>query len=514
MNEHALEQPPAAQNISDSDAPRPPLEEGVLTNSFSRKVRHDIRTCLGQIIGYSELWMEDLPEEEHAALISDLGRIHTAGRHLLNWVNSTMDPVNRRADNAPSSLELAEAQNLQQEARTPQRDVDWKSDLKPAFTNASILIVDDSETNRTLLFRHLAPRGYAVALARDGSECLEKVMAESFDLILLDLILPGMDGFEVLRRLKQEDLRHIPVIMISALDELDSVARCIEMGAEDYLLKPFEPVLLHARISASLEKKRLRDQEINFLRQLEENYRRLQESERLRDDLTDMLVHDLRTPLTSLLTGLQTLEAVTDLPETEKEILALSINGGQTLLGIVNDILTISKMEAGPVPLQYGEIAPKDLAQHAVQQIQALAQDRSITLEQRIAPDLPVLQADEEKLRRVLVNLLGNAVKFTPLNGSIVLSVRPAEEEGMLLFSVRDTGEGIPKEAFQRIFEKFGQVEGRKFGRKMSSGIGLTFCKMAVEAHGGRIWVESELGQGSDFQFTMPLKPPAGLQTP
>jgi two-component system, sensor histidine kinase and response regulator len=129
-------------------------------------------------------------------------------------------------------------------------------------------------------------------------------------------------------------------------------------------------------------------------------------------------------------------------------------------------------------------------------------------LAQEIVPDLPTLYADEEKLLRTLVNLLGNAIKFTPAGGAVTLSARPSDTERVLLLSVTDTGEGIPAEAFARIFEKFGQVESRQAGRRMSTGLGLTFCKMVVEAHGGRIWVESELGQGSTFSFTVPLTPP------
>jgi len=122
---------------------------------------------------------------------------------------------------------------------------------------------------------------------------------------------------------------------------------------------------------------------------------------------------------------------------------------------------------------------------------------------------LPALQADEDKLRRTLVNLLGNSIKFTP-QGGVTLIISDHPEEGAIWFAVRDTGEGIPKDAFERIFEKFGQVETRKAGRKMSTGLGLTFCKMVAEAHGGRIWVESELGVGSVFTVAIPVGPAAG----
>jgi signal transduction histidine kinase len=147
------------------------------------------------------------------------------------------------------------------------------------------------------------------------------------------------------------------------------------------------------------------------------------------------------------------------------------------------------------------------LIDRAFQQVAGVAKEKSLSLVPDVESELPPLPADEEKLRRILVNLIGNAVKFTPRHGTITALVRTDPAENAVLFGIQDTGEGIPKEAFERIFQKFGQVETRKEGRKMSTGLGLTFCKMAVEAHGGRIWVESELGKGSTFYFTIPLQP-------
>jgi signal transduction histidine kinase len=233
--------------------------------------------------------------------------------------------------------------------------------------------------------------------------------------------------------------------------------------------------------------------------------KQLQELESLRDSLTHMIVHDLRTPLTSLLTGLQTLEGFGELNADQKEFLDISVQGGQTLLGMVNDLLDLSKLEDGSLKLETADVDVGSVVDQALQQVDALATAKQIALRKALAPGLPTLYADEEKLLRTLVNLLGNALKFTPVGGTVTVSVRPSEAERALLFAVTDTGEGIPPEAFERIFEKFGQVENRQAGRRMSTGLGLTFCKMAVEAHGGRIWVESELGKGSTFPFVIPL---------
>ncbi len=242
-------------------------------------------------------------------------------------------------------------------------------------------MVDDNETNRDLLSRRLQRQGYAVTLAESGESALEKIAVSPPDLILLDIMMSGLNGYEVLEILKAHDeWRHIPVIMISALDELGSVVRCIETGADDYLAKPFNPVLLRARVRASLEKKRLRDQEVRLYQQLQENFARLQELEQLRDSLTHMVVHDLRTPLTSIISGLQTMQLVGELDEIHTELLEMALSGGETLLRMINDLLDISKMEAGQLKLEIMEFDAHHVAQTSLQQVSMLAQNKNIEL--------------------------------------------------------------------------------------------------------------------------------------
>lgn len=232
---------------------------------------------------------------------------------------------------------------------------------------------------------------------------------------------------------------------------------------------------------------------------------------RLKDDLTHMIVHDLRTPLTSLIGGLQTMDVLGELNQDQETFLDMAVSGGVTLLEMINDLLDISKMEEGSLQLHYWDVALDTLVERSGLQVSQLAAQRQLTLRTEIDPTLPTLWADGEKLQRTVVNLLGNAIKFTPSGGSVTITARHAHLENgapAALVSVADTGEGIPREAFERIFEKFGQVENRKAGNRMSTGLGLTFCKMIAEAHGGRIWVESELGNGSTFSFTIPLGTP------
>jgi len=380
-----------------------------------------------------------------------------------------------------------------------------------------ILIVDDNPMNRDLLVQRLQRQGYQTAVAENGRIALEKVAASPFDLVLLDIMMPEMDGYQVLEKLKSDPaLRHIPVIMISALTETESAVRCIASGAEDYLHKPFDPVLLKARTESSLEKKRLRDGEVRLHQkqvqlydELQQSHEKLVELEGLRDSLTHMIVHDLRTPLTSLLGGLESMAVVGELDAIQQECLDIACQGGHDLLGMINDLLDISKMEAGQIDLEMTEIEAPKLLGHALQHVAELLASGQQNLVRDIAEHLPAFSGDQEKLRRVLVNLVGNAIKFTPRNGTITVAAclqnSGESSNTQMLFSISDTGEGIPLEAFEHIFEKFGQVKDRKAGRRMSTGLGLTFCKMAVEAHGGQIWVESEIGKGSTFFFTLPL---------
>ncbi|MDQ2987360.1 MAG: response regulator [Armatimonadota bacterium] len=462
---------------------------------------HDLRTPLNQIVGYSEMLAEQAREVGQEKFVPDLEKVRGAGMRILKIIDDNFDAITGPAPTSQATDE--EASREQFIAESP------LVEPGPGEAGGSLLVVDDEEGNRDMLSRLLEKQGYTVATAENGRQALEMLGAGTYDLVLLDIMMPELDGYDVLGRLKaDEQLRHIPVIMVSALSELESVARCIEAGAEDYLPKPFNSTLLKARIGACLEKKRGRDREVQLFQQLQQNYDRLQELEGLRDDLTHMIIHDLRTPLTSVLAAIQTLDAVGEVNQAQREVMEIAVTGADSLLANINGLLDVEKMESGAMDLDFSLLSLPELIASAVTQIRPLAEAKGLTIVQEIAPHLPWLQADEDKLKRVLVNLLGNAIKFTPSGGSVTLLVRQPEEAQAVEFCVRDTGEGIPSEAFERIFEKFGQVESRQSGRTLSTGLGLAFSKLAVEAHGGHIEVESEPDQGSTFSFTVPLSSP------
>jgi two-component system, sensor histidine kinase and response regulator len=441
---------------------------------------HDLRSPLNQIIGYSEM----LAEESAGP---DVEKIRVAGHRILTLLeeNFTSSPSSDPAAIVPRRDEKASPPAMRQAAVTA-----------PGL----VLVVDDDATNRDVLSRRLKRQGHDVHTAASGRDALRVLGEADFDLVLLDIMMPDMDGYEVLERLKSDDrLRHIPVVMISALNELQSVVRCIEAGAEDYLAKPFDPTLLKARIGACLEKKRGRDRETVLYEQLQSNYRKLQEVEKLRDDMRNMIVHDLRTPLTAVIIGVEMLEKFGALNESQRELITIAAGSGKTLLGMINDLLDVEKMESGTTQLEYRELSAAALVAGAVGQVAALAGDGQVALVTEIPAELPAFSGDENKLSRTLVNLIANAIKFTP-GGTVTISAFSDDET--IRFTVRDTGPGIPAEAFERIFEKFGQLDSHS---KVGTGLGLAFCKLAVEAHGGRIHVESTKGVGSTFSFTIPL---------
>jgi two-component system sensor histidine kinase/response regulator len=460
-----------------------------IVTGVSSQLLHDLRSPLNQIIGYSEMLTEeaDAPREEFG---SDLGKIRAAGHRLLSLIDENFTSVQaqtgttlfrRRYDEiSPQATAIAETHGVE---------------------SGLLLVVDDDASNREVLSRRLKRQGHRVHTASNGRDALQRMNEVPFDLVLLDIMMPDMDGYEVLRQIKSDAaLQHIPVIMISAVNEVESVVRCIEAGAEDYLAKPFNPTLLRARIGVCLEKKRGRDRETALFEQLQQNYKRLQEVETLRDDMRNMIVHDLRTPLTAVIAGVQMLEKHGALTATQREMITIAAGGGKTLLGLINDLLDVEKMEAGSTILQYDSLSADALVRTAIEQLVTIADMERTTLAMDVASDLPRFSGDESKLGRTLVNLIANAIKFTGA-GTVTISAAPSDAN-TIRFAVRDTGPGIPSEALERIFEKFGQLDSHT---RVGTGLGLTFCKLAVEAHGGHIDVESTVGEGSTFSFTIPM---------
>ena len=227
--------------------------------------------------------------------------------------------------------------------------------------------------------------------------------------------------------------------------------------------------------------------------------------ERMREDLTHMIVHDLRNPLGSMMSSLQLIHtAFIEQDETVPvmKLVRIAMRSGDKLYRLIDSLLDLGRLEAGETELQKDLVSSESLVREAIEQIQPLALNRGQRLVARVEPGLPKVLADRELILRVLTNLLDNAVKFTPKDGHITLSVEREGEE--VRFAVSDTGRGIPPESIHRVFDRFVRLDNAKAIK--GTGLGLSFCRVAVEAHGGHIGVESELGHGATFFFTLPLE--------
>ena len=266
--------------------------KSVAYKSDPHLVHHEIRTPLNQIIGYAEMLQEEARERGAAAFVADFEKILNAARELLRLVVKNFSGPEMELGRAEAPADVSATVFLRRENAAPNTAVLSKSPPAPGSRSGCILAADDDAENRVMLARRLARLGFQVTLVENGRLALEALRGGAFDLLLLDIQMPELNGYEVLERLKADPaLRDIPVIVLSASDETERVARCIEMGAEDYLPKPFDPVLLQARIGASLEKKRLRDREVSYLRQIEE------EKQRSDELLHIILPHDVAAEL-------------------------------------------------------------------------------------------------------------------------------------------------------------------------------------------------------------------------
>ncbi len=367
-------------------------------------------------------------------------------------------------------------------------------------SGASILVVDDTPANLQVLVGMLKERGHRVRPVLEGRLALRAAKAEVPDLVLLDINMPDMNGFEVCEQLKADPkLADTPVIFISGNTETVDKVRAFSVGGVDYVTKPFQMAEVEARVATHLELRRKR-------RELQESIEALRRLETLRDSLVHMVVHDLRSPLAAISACLEVIKW--DAEEQHRQELAadveMALHATRTIIRLVNSVLDVSKMEGTEMRLQ---LAPADMAavaRESVDELESLVGTRQLV---RDWPDEPVMAVvDRDVVARVLQNLLGNALKFTPATGVITVTVEANDD--MVRMAVSDTGPGIPREYRERVFEKFGQVEAVSRGQKFSTGLGLTFCRLAVEAHGGRIGVDSEVGRGSTFWFVLPRNGP------
>jgi signal transduction histidine kinase len=358
-----------------------------------------------------------------------------------------------------------------------------------------ILVVDDTPANLRLLSDMLKAHGYRPRLVPSGKLALNAARAVPPDLILLDIRMPEMDGYEVCERLKTDSgLKDIPVIFLSAVGETANKVRAFAAGGVDYITKPFQVEEVLARVETHLSLRRQ-------TRQLEESYAALKHLENMRDNLTHMVVHDMRSPLGVIGGFLSLLESYEagNLSGSGLQFIREARHSIDELVEMVNSMLDVSKLEAGRMKLHRTDCDLASLARDVLRRFDPIRGTRQLVLQ---AADPVNLRADAGLISRVMQNLAGNAFNYTAANGKIRIAVSRAGREARV--EVADNGPGIPAAYHDKIFEKFVQVED--LNAKVGTGLGLAFCKLAVEIHGGRIGVDSGNGKGSTFWFTLPLE--------
>jgi two-component system, sensor histidine kinase and response regulator len=387
------------------------------------------------------------------------------------------------------------------------------TELAPPPADAPlILVADDVPANVELLFDQLHVLGFRAIAASDGPSAVATCFEQMPDLCILDVSMPAGDlgvddrstGFEVCRRIKRDSrTARIPVIFVTALNDTTDRVKAIEAGGDDFLTKPHNRLVLGARVRSLLKLKAATDA-------LEESLRKQKELEKVRDDLMKMIVHDLKTPLTSIIGAM---EMMIDgdfgpLTTNQRNALGDAESRAEDLLGLIEDLLEVARLEESRLALNLKPIAPAALLAEVRHEWEIRFQQERATAVVEANDDAPVIEADQTLLKRVFSNLVQNALSHSARAVTVTLGAR-REGEGTL-FTVADDGVGIPVEYHDIIFRKFEQVKTPHIPRVRSSGLGLAFCKLVVEAHGGRIWVKSGGDMvGSAFHFWLPIAPPA-----
>lgn len=373
-----------------------------------------------------------------------------------------------------------------------------------------ILIVDDEEKNIKLLKAILMSKDYELYGVFSGEEALKIVADTCPDLILLDVMMPGIDGFDVCRTLKQDErTRVIPVIMVTALREKEHRIKAMEAGADDFISKPVDQTELLIRVKSLLRIKSYHDNLLDSYREIAEKNLKLQELERVKEGLTHMIVHDLRNPLTAITSSLDLIMFdKQELSEKQLSTIERCLNYCRDFGELIQGLLDIHKMEEGKLELIKELSNLPKLMNDVLEQFMPKIELKQISLQFPKCGDVPFVLVDRRLLKRVIANLLNNAIRHTPKGGIIEVGINHVPEKRTFCVIVRDSGGGLASEYHEKIFDKFKQLELRHSNVAAgSSGLGLTFCKMAVEAHGGKIWVESEgEDKGCIFSFEIPVK--------
>ncbi|HVV00553.1 MAG TPA: response regulator, partial [Verrucomicrobiae bacterium] len=350
--------------------------------------------------------------------------------------------------------------------------------------------------------------------ARDAAEALSLARERHFDLVLLDLGLPRVDGFELLRQLRETpETESVPVIVLTAWNSTTDKLRGFALGAADYVTKPFESAELRARVGAALRSKRLQDQLTQSNRDLFAARVAAESAARVKAEFLANMSHEIRTPMNGII-AMAGLLFDTPLTHEQRGYVETIYSSSESLLTIINDILDFSKIESGKLEIESHPFSLRGCIEEALELLGTKAAEKKIDIGCQVTDAVPsMVLGDVTRVRQIIVNLVSNGIKFTAAGEVIVqvesLSAAPAavpSEDWLLHFSVRDTGIGIPVDRLARLFKSFSQADASTTRRYGGTGLGLAISKRLVEFMGGKMWVESVPERGSTFHFTLPMR--------
>jgi two-component system, sensor histidine kinase and response regulator len=383
-----------------------------------------------------------------------------------------------------------------------------------------ILVIDDEVSTHEML-QELFQDRYEVLLAGDGATGLELAALNSPDLILLDVLMPGMDGFEVCRRLKQEhSTKDIPAIFLTGAGDIDAETKGLRLGAIDFVNKPINSAALVARVNNLMSLKQAQDEllELAAQKHLQDMAAEVERSAakdrartlelQMKDEFLSHISHEMRSPLSSiyLFVTLISDRLAGEISKQQDEYLRIVLDNVGQMKAMIDALLDTIRMRTGTLDVRLKCVSVSEAAEYAMHALERDAAAKLIAMSLHIGKDIGCAYADPARLRQILGILLENAVKFTPCNGLVDLKVGPLESDpGFLLLQVSDTGCGISPEHTKQIFEHLFQVNSSDTSGRVALGLGLHIAKELVTMQGGTLWVESLLEQGSHFRFTLPV---------